>query len=840
MGPPSPGTILCVDDDASTRYAFALALRQEGFEVREAATGAEALRLAAEKFDLIILDVQLPDLGGFEVCSRLKADPTTSTVPVLHLSGVACGAHDKAAGLLGGAGGYLTKPVEMVELIAHAKALIRVRRAEQAARESEERLQLIIQTANEAFLAVYASGTVLEWNREAERTFGWSRAEAVGRRLTELIVPRRFRKAHESGLARLLDSGPGPDWHTRLEVTARHKDGREFPAELRIWLVRSQGDLLVNAFVRDLTEVKRAERRQAVQHAVTRALLESPSLGEATAKILQSVCEMTGWDAGAVWRVDRQTNLLRCVDTWAGPEVNAAAFEALTRKQALAPWSGLPGQVWATHQAAWRPGAAWGGERSRAAVEAGLHAGLAFPVPFGAEVTGVIEFFSRRPRPPDDLLSLLGPPTSQIGQFFERKRAEEAQAEGVRLTALSVAVGMALTQTDTLQAMLAACTEAMVGCLGAALARVWTLDPETNLLELQASAGLYTHLDGAHSRVPVGRLESGRIAQDRRPYWTNDVAADPLIDTKAWAAGEGLTAFAGWPLVVADHLVGVMALFARHPFSDVALKALASAADSLALGIQRRAEEQALRATQEEFRAAHRIQQKLFPRTSPDVSGFDVGGASYPAESTGGDYYDFFPLCDGTLGLVLGDVSGHGVGSALLMASTRAYLHALALTHADVSAMLALANRAVAEDTEDQFITLVLARLDPSRRSFVYASAGHPPGYVLDAKGVGKTRLDSTAMPLGVLSDASFPCGDSVTLAPGEIALFLTDGVVESRSPDGEAFGVRRALGIARLYRHESACRIVENLFYAVRAFVRDQPPHDDISAVVIKADALP
>ena len=840
MTPESPATILCVDDDAATRYAFSLALRGAGYEVREAATGADALRLAAEKPDLIILDVHLPDVNGFQICAQIKANPATAAIPVLHLSGVARSGHDKAEGLEGGADGYLTKPVELIELLAHVHALIRVRRAEQAVRASEERLRLIIETAYEAFIALGAEGRVVEWNRQAERVFGWSHAEAVGRPLTELVVPRRSRDRHAHGLARLAASATGPVWNTRLEVQAVRKDGREFPAELMISRVRSGGDCLFNAFVRDLTDAKRAELRQAVRQAVSKALVESATLGEATTRILQAVCEITGWDAGAVWRVDRQAGFLRCVETWCAPGVDAAAFEARTRRLTLAPGEGLPGRVWAAGAPVCLADGSGADADGRAAAEAGFQAALAFPVPFGTEVTGVIEFFSRQPRPPQELLSLLGIPTSQIGQFFERKRAEEAQAEGLRLSAFSVGVSVALSKADTLPAMLAGCAEALVVCLDAALARIWTLDPEADELVLQASAGIYTHLDGAHSRVPVGSLESGRIAQERRPYWTNDLPNDPRISDKDWAGRQGLTAFAGFPLLAAGRLVGVMALFSRRPFSEVALKALAPAADNIAIGIQRRDAEHAQRATEEEFRAARRIQQNLFPKVGPTVPGFDVGGASVPAVSTGGDYYDYFPLCDGTLGVVIGDVSGHGMGPALLMASTRAYLHALALTQTDPSAMLALVNQALVDDTEDQFITLVLARLDPEQRRLTYANAGHTPGYVLAPDGRVKARLDSTGKPLGILPGEVFPCSDPVALEPGEIVVFLTDGVVEARAPDDAVFGVDRALGIVRLYRCESASRIVENLLHAVRAFARDRPPLDDVSAVVIKASPPP
>src|SRR5205823_14364179 len=125
----------------------------------------------------------------------------------------------------------------------------------------------------------------------------------------------------------------------------------------------------------------------------------------------------------------------------------------------------------------------------------------------------------------------------------------------------------------------------------------------------------------------------------------------------------------------------------------------------------------------------------LFPGGGLGLAGFDIGGASYPAEATGGDYFDYIPLGDGTLVVAIGDVSGHGLGPALLMASTRAYLRALALVHTDITQMLALANRVLCQDTNEQFVTLVLARLDPDSGTLIYASAGHPSGYLLDRAG---------------------------------------------------------------------------------------------------------
>src|SRR5262249_35985680 len=118
MSEPSPPSILYVDDDEANRHAFAWLLQRAGFRTCEARTGADALRMAADRPDLIILDVSLPDIDGFEVCRRIKAHPATAAIPVLHMSGVFVRSEDRTQGLEGGADGYLTKPVEPQEVIA--------------------------------------------------------------------------------------------------------------------------------------------------------------------------------------------------------------------------------------------------------------------------------------------------------------------------------------------------------------------------------------------------------------------------------------------------------------------------------------------------------------------------------------------------------------------------------------------------------------------------------------------------------------------------------------------------------------------------------------------------
>ncbi len=183
--------------------------------------------------------------------------------------------------------------------------------------------------------------------------------------------------------------------------------------------------------------------------------------------------------------------------------------------------------------------------------------------------------------------------------FDASQHAEEAlraaMSERTRLSAVRAEIGMALARQDTLRGMLHTCAEAMVRHLDAAFARIWTLNSDGQELELQASAGMYTRLDGRYSRIPLGQLKIGLIAQERRAHLTNDVQNDPRIDNKDWVRDEKMTSFAGYPLVVEDRVVGVMGMFSQRPLTESTLHTLSFLADGIAQGIQRKQAEEKLR-----------------------------------------------------------------------------------------------------------------------------------------------------------------------------------------------------------------------------------------------------
>jgi len=251
---------------------------------------------------------------------------------------------------------------------------------------------------------------------------------------------------------------------------------------------------------------------------------------------------------------------------------------------------------------------------------------------------------------------------------------------------------------------------------------------------------------------------------------------------------------------------------------------------------ERKRAEQELRENEEQFRVAREIQQHLFPKASPAVPGFDIAGISHAAEATGGDYFDYLTMLQDRIGVAVGDVTGHGIGPALLMAETRAYLRILALNREDVGEILTRANRVLAEDVGyERFVTMLLVSLDPLKRALIYGSAGHPAGYLLDASGRVKRELKRTGIPLGIKPDTVYPQGTEIPLESGDMVALLTDGIDEAMSPDQSIFGIERALEIMRANAGKSAREIVDALFAGVREFSHNTPQLDDATAVMIR-----
>ncbi len=251
---------------------------------------------------------------------------------------------------------------------------------------------------------------------------------------------------------------------------------------------------------------------------------------------------------------------------------------------------------------------------------------------------------------------------------------------------------------------------------------------------------------------------------------------------------------------------------------------------------ERLRQEAELRKTREEFAVARDIQQHLFPKSAPAIPGFDIAGVSIPAEAAGGDYYDLFTFHDGSLGLVVADVCGHGIGPALLMAETRACLRVLAREVSSPAALLGRAEACLAEDVNPVgYITLCAIRVDPASMTLTHASAGHPAAWVTDAQGKAKAILKKTGLPFGRQRGKAYNESPPLQIASGDNILLLTDGIDETVDPSGEFFGAERAVQIVTDRRAEPAQAIVRGICEAAQQFGAPEPQNDDLTVVLAK-----
>lgn len=234
---------------------------------------------------------------------------------------------------------------------------------------------------------------------------------------------------------------------------------------------------------------------------------------------------------------------------------------------------------------------------------------------------------------------------------------------------------------------------------------------------------------------------------------------------------------------------------------------------------------------------AEEMQRKLYPDHAPPVAGFDIGGLSWPVEATNGDCFDYILLPDEALGVVVGDVRGHGLLAALVMVQARAYLRAYATCETDVAKIIQRTNVALTKDESvGYFVTCLLLRLEPKARSLSYVNAGHPSGMVVAANGEHR-ELSGNSPLLGVMPDAEFEVLNTGPLEAGDVIVLFTDGVLESRAPNGEFFGPQRVASTVAHNSRASAGMICEQVLATVDAFRGSAPQQDDMTCVAIKSE---
>ena len=312
--------------------------------------------------------------------------------------------------------------------LSYIRDITERKQAEEALRESEKRYRIVAESASDVIVTIDETSTILFINAAVEKVFGYTPKELIGRKLT-VLMPESLRRRHEEGMHRYLDTDKRTFSWNSASFPGMHKSGRQIFVDLSFAESRVGHRRLFTGIIRDVTERRRAESRRNTQHAVTRILSEAGSIADATPRLLQSICECLDWKFAEMWRVDPQTNLLTCRETWHSPSEDLAGFASASREFSFSPGSGLPGRVWKSGSPAWISDLTVDSNflRTPLTTKAGLHSAFALPIVLADETVGIMVFFSHEIREADEnLLQLIASIGSQIGQFIERKRAEEA------------------------------------------------------------------------------------------------------------------------------------------------------------------------------------------------------------------------------------------------------------------------------------------------------------------------------------------------------------------------------------------------------------------------------
>lgn len=237
-----------------------------------------------------------------------------------------------------------------------------------------------------------------------------------------------------------------------------------------------------------------------------------------------------------------------------------------------------------------------------------------------------------------------------------------------------------------------------------------------------------------------------------------------------------------------------------------------------------------------EMQLAAEIQRQILPKGTPTVPGYQVIGWYRPARQVGGDYYDLFPLKDGRMRLVVGDVSGKGMPAALMVSTLHSALRLLFDQAHFGPSLLERLNRHIVESSADnKFITMLLAELDPQTAGLHYMNAGHNPGILLRYGG-SVEQLTAGGLPLGLLPAARFQ-SRALTLEPGDLLCLYSDGITEAESPQEEEFGMGRLIELLHRERQRPLAELVEAIVRTVGEFSHGRPQGDDQTLVLLRRE---
>jgi PAS domain S-box-containing protein len=465
--------------------------------------------------------------------------------------------------------------------------------SKEALREQEERLRSILDTAKDAFVSIDSGSVIQDWNRQAESIFGWSRQEAIGRSLTETIIPPKFREAHQQGLRHFLATGEGPVFLQTVELPALHRAGHEFPIELTIWPVRVGETYTFNAFARDISERRQAEEtRQALYQASLR-IQEPLEARERLTRFLQAAQDLLRLERLNILVADPAGQWLQAVASTESEE----ALEAI--RVPLGPAGGALAQACLSKQTIVWDGRGPVPEAYRlhppydriAAIRSRCFAIV--PLIVQGRAIGVLGADRKRSRQtiePStvDLLQLFA---AQAAVALENARLYEATERAARETRELYELTTHLASSLDLEHLLDFITAKTLELLECEAAGIYLYDEARDAIVFLRGANLDPELT-RNILLRPGEGIAGRAFQERRPAWTADRLADPSLQyapgTDALIRERAPRAFLAVPIISRDKAQGVLVdyFFAPHEYTSREVELLSTLADHAAIALE--------------------------------------------------------------------------------------------------------------------------------------------------------------------------------------------------------------------------------------------------------------
>lgn len=421
----------------------------------------------------------------------------------------------------------------------------------------------------------------------------------------------------------------------------------------------------------------------------------------------------------------------------------------------------------------------------------------------------------------------------QIETFqLENQRLRRGLEELALLNELAREIGASVNTQEIIQSIIRRSLRAVHAEQGV----ITLLEPETI-----ASMKTLVRTRVSSMQQPAFHLEQslqGWMLLHKKPLVVNDPQHDERFRGAQWE--NSIRSLVCVPLLIKSELKGIFTLYNKKTsegFSTEDQRLLGIIAAQSAQVIENARlyeEEQALLRMQQEMKLATKIQLELLPKHAPKLSGYDLAGKSIPAQSVGGDYFDFIAIDEHRLALCVGDISGKGLPAAMLMANLQATMRSLSLTPSSVGECLGRANRLLHQSTDsEKFATLFYGVLDTRQHSLCYSNAGHNDPFVLSLQSAPRL-LKIGGIMLGLLPQRTF-AEETIALAPGEVLVIYSDGISEAVNVLDEQFGEERLLEVMREHWQASASELVERVLVAVQQHAGSAPQADDMTIMIVR-----